>query len=220
MRIESLPKLKISRSLQQLTYTFRLTNTRHFYHDTPFLTFQFLDIRLNNTEFIDTGTYHIKRVIDGRLHLFTQYTFYLRVSTLRRNLALQLLCCKQFGQLMTRCILMIILDEKRNKVALTFFFFRLSLLQRLHESSTRLMIGQCFDYVRNANLKDNVHTSLQIEAQTDLCLQTFLIRVDTKILHRVLVILLGNGIFQFGCLTIIIARSYRERQVEDTCKRQ
>ena len=55
----SLPELKVSRTLEELTHTLWLTNTRHFNHESTFLTFQLLDIWLYNTILVDTVCYDI-----------------------------------------------------------------------------------------------------------------------------------------------------------------
>ena len=126
--IISLPELKICTTLEELTHTLRLFDTRHFNHDTTCLTFKFLDIWLNNTKLINTSTNHIERVVYRRLNFRTKNFLYFRIRTLRRNLTLQLLSSKDFSQAMSWRILMIILNEERDKITLTSFLFGSSLL--------------------------------------------------------------------------------------------
>ena len=76
------------------------------------------------------------------------------------------------------------------------------------------------DPIAQQDYKDYVHTALKVKTQTDLSLKAVLIRIDAKILYRILVILLGTRILNLSSLTVIVACSHRERQVEDACKRQ
>ena len=84
------------------------------------------------------------------------------------------------------------------------------------------MVGQHVDDVGHRNLKDNVHTAFEVETQTNLCLHALLIRVDAKVFDRVLVVLCLDGIYllQFCYLSVVVVCGYRERQVEEACKRQ
>src|SRR5574344_555123 len=125
--IISFPELKICTTLEELTHTLRLFDTRHFNHDTTCLTFKFLDIWLNNAKLINTSTNDIKRVIYRRLNFRMKDLLYFRIRTLWRNLTLQLLSSKDFSEMMSRCILMIILNEERNEIALASFLFGSSL---------------------------------------------------------------------------------------------
>ncbi len=194
LRVISLPEFQVRTTLQELADTFRLTDTRHFHHDTTSLSFQFLDIRLNDTKLVDTSTYYVERVIDSCLHFLTQSFLHFSVSTLRRNLPLQLLRSEYFRQLMPRGILVISVNEMGNEIT-SFCFFRCpSLGHRLGKAHVGLMVSQGLHHVGNRDLKNNVHSTLQVKAKTDLSLQTVLVRIDTEILHGILVILLGNRI--------------------------
>ena len=110
--VVGLPELKVGATLKQLAHTLRLADTRHLYHDSAFLSLKFLDVWLNNTELVDTGTYNVERVVDGSLHLLTECLLNLRVAALWIYLALQLLCGEDFSQLVTRCILVVGVDEE------------------------------------------------------------------------------------------------------------
>jgi len=112
LRVVCLPELKVSTTLEHLTHTLWLADTWHFYHDTALLTFQFLDVRLNNTELIDTGADNVERVVDGILYRSADSLLYLCVAALRRNLTLQLLGSEHFSEFMTWCALVISVNEK------------------------------------------------------------------------------------------------------------
>ena len=121
---------------------------------------------------------------------------------------------------MARCYLVVSIDEKRNEVLLAGHLFLLGLRHRLLVSSILLVVGQHVDNVGHGNFKYDIHTALQVKAEPDLCLKALLVRVDTQILDRILVILLRNRVLDLCCLTVIVACRHRERQVEDTCERQ
>ena len=44
----------------QFSHTFRFFDTRQFYHDTSHFVFQALDVRLNHTKAVDTGTKYVE----------------------------------------------------------------------------------------------------------------------------------------------------------------
>ena len=69
------------------------------------------------------------------------------------------------------------------------------------------MVGEHVNNVRHADFKNNVHTTLQVQTQTNLSLQTLLIRIDAEILHGVLVVLSCDRVAQFGRLLVIVACS-------------
>ncbi len=110
--VVGLPELQVSRALEQLTDTLRLTDTWHFDHDTAVLSLELLDIGLNDTELIDTVADHVERVVDGRLNLSAQCLLNLRVAALCAHLALQLLCSEDLGKAMARCILLVSVDKQ------------------------------------------------------------------------------------------------------------
>ena len=218
--VVGLPEFKVGRALQQLTHTLRLANTRHFHHDTAVLTFEFLDVGLHHAELVDTRANHVERVVDGRLYLGAQCALHFLVGALRRNLALQLLRGKNLGQTAVASVVFPSLDEERDEVVLAGFLFGLRLVHGFLKGGVGLVVGQHFYDIGNGDFQNHVHTTLQVESETDLRLQTVLIGVDTQILHRILVVLLFDGIFYFGGLLVIVARGCRERQIEDACQRQ
>ena len=120
---------------------------------------------------------------------------------------------------MSGCVLVVSFDEQCDKIFLTCLLFSLCFLHRLNEGSVGLVVSECLDNVGHAHFKDNIHTALEVKAQSDLCLETLLIRVDSEILHRVLVVLLRYRIFQLSGLAVIIFCGKRERQIKDACKR-
>ena len=77
--VVGLPELEVSRSLEEFTYTLRLLDTRKLDQDTTGLS-QFLDVRLNNAETVDTGAEHHKRVVDSAFYFLTDYALYFFVG--------------------------------------------------------------------------------------------------------------------------------------------
>ena len=73
-----LPELKVRRTLEQFTNTLRLFDTRKFNQDTTRLS-QFLNVRLNNTETVDTCTEHVKGVLNSSINFLANNFFYLSV---------------------------------------------------------------------------------------------------------------------------------------------
>ena len=116
--VESFPKLKISRTLQELSHTFRFFDTRKFHHDTSHLTFQSLNIGLNHTKAVDTGTQYIIRVIDSSFDFFTQHLFYISIRAAGIYFVFQLLSSEQFCQLSLWSFFLILSDKQSNKVIL------------------------------------------------------------------------------------------------------
>ena len=121
---------------------------------------------------------------------------------------------------MAGSILVISIDEQRDKITLTGFLLFLCLCHRLHESRISLVVGENLHHVGYRDFEDDIHTALEVKAQTNLSLKAFLVRVDTQILHRVLVVLLCDWVLNLGCLRIKVAGRCRETQVEDACECQ
>ncbi len=215
-----LPELQVGASLQQFAHALRLTDTRHLDHQAAFLSLELLDVGLYDAKLVDTVAHHVVRVVDGCGDFCAQCLLHLVVGALRAHLSLELLCGEYLCQTVPRGILLVCLDEERDEVSLAGLLLFLGLLERFHIGGVGLVVGQSVDNVGHGNLQHHVHSALQVKAEADLCLQTLLIRVDAQILHGVLVVLPRNGIFDLRSLTVVVARGYRERQVEDTCERQ
>ena len=60
LSIVCLPEFEVCATLKELTHTLWLADTRHFNHDTAFLTFELLDVWLYNTELVDTSTNNVE----------------------------------------------------------------------------------------------------------------------------------------------------------------
>ena len=97
--VVGLPELQVCRTLQQLTHTLRLADTRHLDHQSSFLAFQLLDVGLYDTELVDTVAYNIVGVLDGCCHLLAEHTLHFLVGALCAYLALQLLSGEDSSQL-------------------------------------------------------------------------------------------------------------------------
>jgi hypothetical protein len=96
--IVGLPELEVSAALQQLTYAFGFLNARHFDHDAAFLTFEGLDVRLYDTEAVDTCAEYVVRIVNGALNFSTKHALDFLVCALCCHLVAQLLCCEEFGE--------------------------------------------------------------------------------------------------------------------------
>ena len=147
LRIVSLPELQIGTTLQQLTNTLGLLDTRHFHHDTSTLSFELLDIWLYNAKLINTVADYIERVVNSRLNFCTQGTLHLGVGTASAHLALHLLSSKDGSQGTTIGVLLPILDKQGDEITLTGFLFLLSLFHRLLVGSICLVVSQYIDYI-------------------------------------------------------------------------
>ena len=111
---------------------------------------------------------------------------------------------------MSGSISVISVDEEADEVALCALLLGTSVSHGLDKSHVGLVVGEVLNDIRHADLEDNVHTAFQVQTETDLCLKTFLVAVDAQILHRILVILLGDGILQLGSLLVVVMRGDRE----------
>ena len=123
-----LPELEVCATLQELTHTLRFADTRHLNHDAAFLSFELLDVRLNYSELVDTVAHNVERVVDGRLHFLAQHLLNFTVRALSAYLALKLLCCKHCREASAVGVLLVGVDEKGYKVALTCLFLLTRLL--------------------------------------------------------------------------------------------
>ena len=65
LSVVGLPELQVGATLQQLTHTLRLADTRHLDHDAALSTLHFLDVGLYDTELVDTCSDDIEGVVDG-----------------------------------------------------------------------------------------------------------------------------------------------------------
>ena len=111
-------------------------------------------------------------------------------------------------------------DKQCDEVALAGFLFGLGFLHRLDESCIALVVGECLDDIGHAHFEDDIHAAFEVKTESDACLKALLVRVDAEILHRILVVLLCNGIFNLRCLAVIVLCGNREREVEDARQRQ
>ena len=218
--VVGLPELQVGTTLQELTHTLGLLDTRHLNHDTTFLAFELLDVGLNDAELVDTRTHDVERVVDGSLHFLAEHFLHVGIRTGGAHLALELLCGEDLGQVASGSVLVESVDEEIDKLTLSVLLSLAGLSNRLGESGVGLVVGERLDNVGHADFQDDVHTALQIQTEPNLGLQTLLIGVSAEVLHRILVILLLLLCLQLCNLPVVVVRSYRERQVKQTCKRQ
>ena len=128
-----------------------------------------MNVGLNHTEAVDTGTQYIVTVVDCALQFSTQNVFNFLVGALGRNLVAQLLCSEQFGKGTLGSHLLEVFNEQGNKVTLAFS----SLLSREFYCLTEglvvflLVVGKSLDHIGNADFQDHIHTALQVKTQTD-----------------------------------------------------
>ncbi len=97
--------------------------------------------------------------------------------------------------------LVISIDKERDEVALACLLFLLCLLKSLAVGYVLLVVGEKVNHVGHRNFENHIHTTLEVESETNLCLKTLLIGVtviDTErqleIADRVLVVLLRNRV--------------------------
>ena len=111
LSVVGLPELEVSAALQELTYTFGFLDAGHFDHDAAFLSFEGLDVRLYDTESVDTCAEHVVGVVDGALYLCAQHAFDFFVGALCCHLVAQLLCGEEFGESLVGLQCLVVLDE-------------------------------------------------------------------------------------------------------------
>ena len=219
-----LPELQVSRSLEQFTNTFRLFDTRKLDQDTTRLS-EFLDVRLNNTETVDTGTEHVERVLDSTVHLFADHFLYLSVGRGEGHFVLQLKSREDRSQLTVRIYFVVRLDEERHEVCTAGFLFLLGKRQSCFVVRRLVMTAQCIEDVRNGYLHCYVHTALEVQTKVDLFLTALFERVAKPYFlrcNRVQIDVLFCIIS--GCILlsflVIMTRYQRERQIESAheCK--
>ena len=121
--IVALPELQVGTTGQQLQHTVLVLHTRHFDHDAR-LTFQALDVGLNDTELIDTVADDVLGIVDSRLHLSLQGADHILVGALGIHLVAHLLCSEDLCQATAIGILVPFLNEDIDEVVvLTFVFY-------------------------------------------------------------------------------------------------
>ena len=177
LTVVGLPELKVGASLKELAHTLRLADTRHFYHEASLLAFELLDVGLNDAELIDTVADNVERVVDSCLHFGAQGGFHLLVGALCVHLSLQLLRSEDGSQGAVGSVAVEGVDEQRDEITLTGFFFLLCFLHGLHKVGISLVVGKHLDDIRHADLEDYIHTALEVQTQTYLRFQALLIRV-------------------------------------------
>ena len=118
---------------------------------------------------------------------------------------------------MTGSILLVVFHEQGDKVFLTCLLIFSCLIHRFGKGSVSLVVGKCCDNVGHRNLKNHVHTTFQVESETDFHLTALLEGVRTQInllvLDRIEVLLTCN-LAHSGSLILIMACHKREGEVE------
>ena len=115
-----LKELKISRTLEELTYTFGLFYARELDKNTTRLV-ELLDIRLNHTKAVDTRTEHIKRVGNSAFYFFADHLLYLCVGRVERHLVFQFKRREHRCKLCVRVNFFVRLYEERDEISLAVF---------------------------------------------------------------------------------------------------
>ena len=106
-------------------------------------------------------------VVDGGLDLFTKHVLDLAVGALGVHLATQLLCGEEFREGAVGCQSLVVLHEKGDEIALTLLGFLLGLCDSLLEVGVFLVVGQSLHDIGNTDFEDDVHTTLEVQTQTD-----------------------------------------------------
>ena len=70
------------------------------------------------------------------------------------------------------------------------------------------MVSEYFNYIGYGNLEYYVHTAFEVKSETNLRFKTLLVRINTQILYRILVILLCHRVFNLCCLTVVVVCGY------------
>ena len=227
--VVGLPKLQVGTTLQQLADTLGLLHTRHFHHDAAFLTLEGLDVGLNDAEAVDTCAEHVVRVVDGGLHLLAQHVLNLLVGALGRHLVAQLLCGEELRKRTFGRSLLVFGDEERNEVTLALGGCLLGSVYGLCEGGIGglLVVGEGLNDVGHADLEDDIHTTLQVEAQSQSQLAALLEGPDVHVHFLVLdgiqellsSLLAAHGCYLFGLLLVVVHHD-AEAHVEEADSRK
>ena len=222
-----LPKLQIGGTLKELAHAVGLLDTGELDHDAALLTLKGLDVGLHDAEAVDTCADDIERVVDGGLHLLAQNAFHFAVGALGVHLAAQLLGGEELSQVAVGSQLLVVLDKKGNKIALTGLGFLLGLFNGLIEVGVILVVGQCLHHIGHRHFEDDVHATLEVKTQTNSHLAALLECPDPKINgfigERVQVVLSGFFALDGGNLlglALVVLGNEGEAEVEDAheCK--
>ena len=207
-----LPELEVGRTLEELTHAVGLLDTGELHHDATLLTLKGLDVGLHNAEAVDTCADDVEGVINGCLHLFAQHGLHLTVGALGVHLAAQLLRSEELGEVAVGRQCLVVLDEKRDEIALTGLSLCLGLFNGLIEVGIFFVIGERLDHIGHTDFEDDVHTTLEVQTQTDTHLAALLecpnTEIDGFVSERVQVVL-TSGFALGGCnllgLALIVA---------------
>ena len=146
-----------------------------------------------------------------------QGALHLGIRALGAHLALHLLGGKDFGKTVAGGILLVVLDEQGDEVRLAGLFFLLGFLHRLHEGGILLVVGQYGYHIGYRHLEDDVHTTLQVQTETDFHLAALLEGIHSKInflVHDGIKILLSGLLAHGSRLVGVVAGDKREGQIE------
>ena len=171
-----LPELKVRRTLEQFTNTLRLFDTRQLDQDTARLS-QLLDVRLYNTEAVDTRTEHVERVLNSAVHFLADNFLYFFVGRGQRHFVLQLEGREDRSQLSVRVNLFVRFDKEGYEVSSAGFLFLTSARQSLFVVRCFVVAAERVEDVRNGYLHRHVHTALEVQTEVNLFLTALFERV-------------------------------------------
>ncbi len=154
-----LPELQIGTSLKQFAHALWFLDARQLNQDATRLC-QTLDIGLNHAETVNTGAQHVKRVVNGTVHLLAQHVLHLFVGGGGRHFLLQFECGENACQLGIGIHLVERLKEQRQEVRVARALFLQRHVHRTGECFRCVVTAQRAENVRHRHLHNNVHTAL------------------------------------------------------------
>ena len=158
--------------MEELSHTFGLLDARELDHDTSHAALQLLDVGLYDAEAVDTCTEDVVGVCHCRLDFTAEHAFHFGVAALCADLVSQLLGGEYLGEAFARGELVVFVDKEGDEVALAADLCLGSVCHCLVEGFIRLVVRQCFHYFGDGHLEDDVHTTLQVQTQSDFHLTT------------------------------------------------
>ena len=178
-----LPELKVSATREKLLHTLGLLDTRHFYHNLTHLTtsLEDLDVGLSHTEAVDTRTDHLVGIGHGRFHLLDEGSLDVSIAGRGRD-------AFKVGGKGTGEVFAIGLDELIEEVAAVLFYVFTGRLNSLVHFGLYVLVCACgvLEHVSDRHFEDDVHTTLEVEAEADLQLFALLQRlphIDFLVTH-------------------------------------
>ena len=200
LTIVGCPELQRCSTLQELTNTLRLLNTRELNQDTVRV-WKTLDIWLNNTEVVDTAADDVERSCESVVSLLLQHLNNLVIAHTRLDI-LAIRRDEKVSEWLAVRSLCISLSQGLDIATCTLTECLVSLCDSSNECRIVLALTcERLNYILNLNLEHHIHTALQVETEVNLLLLALLVSergqtyiVNCFVLDRIEIILLHRSL--------------------------